>query len=79
MNQLFQIIISITLGFIYGLIFQKLNKNHLITLIITLLLTIFYITIIYYLNNGIINYILKISIISGFIIQKKCKNFKESM
>lgn len=74
MNQLFQIIISLLIGIFYGFIFKYISKSMLITCIITFTVTIGYIYIIFLLNMGTINYILKLSIISGFILYTKVSN-----
>ncbi len=79
MSQLFQILISVTLGFIYGLIFKYISKSMFLTCLITITLTIGYIYLMFNLNLGIINYILKISIIAGFILFTKVSNFKKRM
>lgn len=79
MNQLFQIIISIILGFLYGFIFKYISKSMLMTCLVTFILTIGYIYIMFYLNLGIINYILKISTILGFILFLKTSNLKKKM
>ena len=79
MNQLIQIIISIILGQFYGLIFKYISKSMLLTCIITFILTISYIYLIFLLNMGTINYILKISIISGFILSLKVSNLTKRM
>ena len=77
MSQLFQILISISLGFLYGLIFKYISKSKFLTCIITISLTIGYIYLMYNLNLGIINYILKISIIVGFILSTKVSTNKK--
>ena len=79
MNQLIQIIISILYGFIYGIIFKFISKKLMLTTIITAILTVSYIVIMYFLNFGIINYILKISIIIGFIFYTKVSKLKKKM
>ena len=79
MNQLIQIIVSLILGLFYGLIFKYISKSMLLTCIITFILTISYIYIIFLLNMGTINYILKISIISGFILSLKMSNLTKRM
>ena len=79
MNQLIQIIISIILGQFYGLIFKYISKSMLLTCIITFILTISYIYLIFLLNMGTINYILKISIISRFILSLKVSNLTKRM
>ena len=71
MKQLIQILISILYGFLYGFLYKYISHKLLITTIITMIITISYIALMYYLNNGIINYILKISIIIGFLIYSK--------
>ena len=79
MNQLIQIIISIILGQFYGLIFKYISKSMLLTCIITFILTISYIYLIFLLNMVTIDYILKISIISGFILSLKVSNLTKRM
>jgi hypothetical protein len=79
MNQLFQIIISIFVGFLYAFIFKLINKKLLLTTVITTILTVGYVILMYYINLGVINYILKLSIILGFIIFQKCKIFKKNV
>ena len=68
MNQLIQILVSVLFGFLYGVIFKWISKKLFLTSIVTTVLTICYVAIMYFLNHGIINYILKISIIIGFIL-----------
>ena len=79
MSQLIQIIFSILIGTLYGIISNIIFKRKLMTLIISLILTTIYIYLIYKLNNGIINITLKLSLIFGFIIYKYMSNFKKSM
>lgn len=79
MSQFFQILISLTFGFIYGFIFKYISKSMLFTCLITIALTIGYIYLIFNLNLGIINYILKLSIIAGFILFTKVSNYKKRM
>lgn len=70
MKQLFLIIISFIFGYFY-LYISKLNNFKM--LITTVMYTILYIYIIYLLNDGTINYILKISLILGYLLNNKCK------
>ena len=70
MKQLFLILISFIFGYFY-LYISKLNNFKM--LITTVMYTILYIYIIYLLNDGTINYILKISLILGYLLNNKCK------
>ncbi len=70
MKQLFLILISFIFGYFY-LYISKLNNFKM--LITTVIHTILYIYIIYLLNDGTINYILKISLILGYLLNNKCK------
>ena len=70
MKQLFLILISFIFGYFY-LYISKLNNFKI--LITTVMYTILYIYIIYLLNDGTINYILKISLILGYLLNNKCK------
>lgn len=70
MKQLFLILISFIFGYFY-LYISKLNNFKM--LITTVIYTILYIYIIYLLNDGNINYILKISLILGYLLNNKCK------
>lgn len=70
MKQLFLILISFIFGYFY-LYISKLNNFKM--LITTVMYTILYIYIIYLLNDGNINYILKISLILGYLLNNKCK------
>lgn len=70
MKQLFLILISFIFGYFY-LYISKLNNFKM--LITTVIYTILYIYIIYLLNDGTINYILKISLILGYLLNNKCK------
>ena len=70
MKQLFLILISFIFGYFY-LYISKLNNFKM--LITTVINTILYIYIIYLLNDGTINYILKISLILGYLLNNKCK------
>ncbi len=79
MNQFLQIVVSLILGFLYGLIFKFITKSMFITSIVTILLTIGYIYIMFYLNLGIVNYILKLSIILGFILSLKVSNLSKKV
>ena len=79
MSQLIQILISILYGFIYGFIFKLISKKLFITAIVTTIITISYVALMYYINLGIINYILKLSIILGFIIFLKVSNLKKKV
>ena len=79
MIQLFQITISLTLGFFYGFIFKHISKSMLITCLITILLTVGYIYLMFYINLGVINYILKICIVVGFILSIKVSNLKKKV
>ena len=79
MNQLFQIIISLLLRVLYGFLFKYISKSMVVTCLITILLTIGYIYLMFYLNLGIINYILKINIIIGFILFLKVSNLKKKL
>ncbi len=79
MNQFLQIVVSLILGFLYGLIFKFISKSMFITSIVTILLTIGYIYIMFYLNLGIVNYILKLSIILGFILSLKVSNLSKKV
>ncbi len=71
MIQLLQVIVSILWGFIYGFIYDNLLNKQLYIAIVTTIMTIAYIAIMYYLNYGIISYILKINLIFGFFLYKK--------
>lgn len=77
MNQLLLILISIIYGFISAYIFSKINKYHILILLSLFILTIIYIYIIYLLNNGSINYILKINIILGWYLYYKSVKFNK--
>ena len=79
MNQFLQILVSLILGFLYGLIFKFISKSMFITSIFTILLTIGYVYIMFYLNLGIVNYILKLSIILGFILSLKVSNLSKKV
>lgn len=79
MNQFLQILVSLILGFLYGLIFKFISKSMFITSIVTILLTIGYVYIMFYLNLGIVNYILKLSIILGFILSLKVSNLSKKV
>ena len=70
MKQLLLILISFIFGYFY-LYISKLNNFKM--LITTVMYTILYIYIIYLLNDGTINYILKISLIFGYLLNNKCK------
>ncbi len=70
MKQLLLILISFIFGYFY-LYISKLNNFKM--LITTVMYTILYIYIIYLLNDGTINYILKISLILGYLLNNKCK------
>ena len=70
MKQLFLILISFIFGYFY-LYISKLNNFKM--LITTVMYTILYIYIIYLLNDGTINYILKISLILVYLLNNKCK------
>lgn len=70
MKQLLLILISFIFGYFY-LYISKLNNFKM--LITTVIYTILYIYIIYLLNDGNINYILKISLILGYLLNNKCK------
>ena len=70
MKQLFLILISFIFGYFY-LYISKLNNFKM--LITTVMYTILYIYIIYLLNDRTINYILKISLILGYLLNNKCK------
>lgn len=70
MKQLLLILISFVFGYFY-LYISKLNNFKM--LITTVIYTILYIYIIYLLNDGTINYILKISLILGYLLNNKCK------
>lgn len=70
MKQLILILISFIFGYFY-LYISKLNNFKI--LITTVIYTILYIYIIYLLNDGTINYILKISLILGYLFNNKCK------
>ena len=70
MKQLFLILIFFIFGYFY-LYISKLNNFKM--LITTVMYTILYIYIIYLLNDGTINYILKISLILGYLLNNKCK------
>lgn len=70
MKQLFLILISFIFGYFY-LYISKLNNFKM--LMTTVMYTILYIYIIYLLNDGTINYILKISLILGYLLNNKCK------
>lgn len=70
MKQLILILISFIFGYFY-LYISKLNNFKM--LIATVIYTILYIYIIYLLNDGTINYILKISLILGYLFNNKCK------
>ena len=70
MKQLLLILISFIFGYFY-LYISKLNNFKM--LITTVIYTILYIYIIYLLNDGTINYILKISLILGYLLNNKCK------
>lgn len=70
MKQLILILISFIFGYFY-LYISKLNNFKM--LITTVIYTILYIYIIYLLNDGTINYILKISLILGYLFNNKCK------
>lgn len=70
MKQLFLILISFIFGYFY-LYISKLNNFKM--LITTVMYTILYIYIIYLLNDGTINYILKLSLILGYLLNNKCK------
>ena len=60
-------------------IFKYISKSLLLTTIITTILTVSYIALMYLLNQGIINYILKICIILGFIISLKVSKIKKKV
>lgn len=77
MNQLIQILLSVFWGFVYGMVFKLISKRLLLVLLFSTFITIIYVLLMYYLNNGIINYILKISIILGFIINYKVSNLRK--
>lgn len=70
MKQLLLILTSFIFGYFY-LYISKLNNFKM--LITTVMYTILYIYIIYLLNDGTINYILKISLILGYLLNNKCK------
>ncbi len=70
MKQLLLILTSFIFGYFY-LYISKLNNFKM--LITTVMYTILYIYIIYLLNDGNINYILKISLILGYLLNNKCK------
>lgn len=70
MKQLLLILTSFLFGYFY-LYISKLNNFKM--LITTVMYTILYIYIIYLLNDGTINYILKISLILGYLLNNKCK------
>lgn len=70
MKQLLLILTSFIFGYFY-LYISKLNNFKM--LITTVMYTILYIYIIYLLNDGTINYILKISLILGCLLNNKCK------
>lgn len=70
MKQLVLILTSFIFGYFY-LYISKLNNFKM--LITTVMYTILYIYIIYLLNDGTINYILKISLILGYLLNNKCK------
>lgn len=74
MKALLLILISISYGFLYAILFKYLKANHLLMFITSILLTLLYIFMVYKLNNGIINYILKLSLIGGFYIYYKLSN-----
>lgn len=77
MIQLLLILISILYGFLYSLSTKKIN-NLIIYTIITIIYIIAYIFIIYQLYNGKISPILKISLITGYIMcQIITKNVKK--
>lgn len=79
MNQLIQIIISIIIGIIYGIIFTVSKNKKLFTLVCTIIITTLYIYLIYLLNNGTINYILKINLILGFLIYNYVSNLTKKV
>ena len=76
MNQLFIIIISITYGLLFGLLFNLIKEKYLLQIMLFLSFTLLYIYIIYLINFGIINIFMKLCLIFGFIMSnllKKCK------
>lgn len=73
MNHFFLIVFSITYGLFFGLLYQLTSKKYFFITISFIMATLIYIFIIYNINNGKINYILKISLICGFILYNKCK------
>ncbi len=79
MKELLLIIISIIYGFTFSFIFRYLKTSLLLSLLQSITFTSTYIYIMYILNNGIINYILKISIIIGFVLYLKVSNLPKKM
>lgn len=77
MRQAIQIIISLLLGFAFGILFKKVSNSLLLTLVLSTVFSIMYIILMYFINNGNINYILKISIVLGFIINYKVSNLRK--
>ena len=74
MIQLFQIIISIITGLIYGIILPKIKKNLLLTLFTTTIITLLYIIFLYVINDGESNYLLKMNTILGYLLQNYVSN-----
>jgi hypothetical protein len=76
MKSLLLINISIVYGFLFGMVFLRIRKYYILQILSFLLFTLFYIFIMYKLNYGIINYILKLCLVGGFIIYCKINNKK---
>lgn len=74
MIQLLLIIISIIYGFLYSLLTTKLKLNKINYIILTIIMTLIYVLIIYKLYNGNLSFVLKLSLITGYILCKVLKN-----
>lgn len=79
MKQLLLIIISIIYGFVFSFIFKYLKKSFFLSLLQSVIFTSLYIYLMYILNSGTINYILKMSIIIGFLLYLKMSNIHKKV
>ena len=83
MIHFYLVLLSIFYGAVYYLLFKLTKNNILIYFLTTTIHTIIYVIILYFLYNGKITLLLKLSLILRFIrfkyIVKKCKDNKNSI
>ena len=77
MIQFLLVLLSILYGFLYSLTSNLFKKNLILFSIYTILATLLYVFILYKLYNGNISFLLKISLVLGYILCKvTIKNVK---